>query len=68
MKMINAESTRYGFTYGPAEISRFAQDGKTGRVWLALITKKYPDGLEIMVTKTGKVRIFEGDKEWLPND
>lgn len=68
MKMINTKQTSYGFIFGPAEIMRFTRDEKTGRVCLGLITKKYPKGLQIIVTKTGKVRVFDGDKEWLPDD
>jgi len=61
------EQTQYGFTYGAAEIERACSDEKKGWVMLILRTKKYPEGMQIYVTKTGKVRVFgKGQGEWKP--
>ena len=58
------ENTQYGFNYGAAEIERCCSDEKKGWVVLTLKTKKHPQGLQIYVTKTGKVRINDGEKEF----
>lgn len=59
------EETPYGFKYGPVEIERAFSDKKRGWVILQLRTPK--GELQIYVTRTGKVRIFDyyGDKEWI---
>lgn len=53
--------TEYGFTYGSAEITRMHTDTKTGAVYLGIKTPKAD--MQIYITKTGKVRIFNGSKE-----
>lgn len=63
--------TPYGFEWGAAKIERCFSDAKTGAVNLLLTTKKYPKGIQIYITKTGKVRVFgapgiEPPREWLP--
>ena len=56
--------TKYGFEWGAADISRCFSDDRKGWVTLLLKTKKHPIGIQIYVTRTGKVRIFDGDCEW----
>lgn len=58
--------TKYGFQYGAADISRAFSDEKKGWVVLILKTPKHPRGLQIYVTKTGKVRINGEGEEWKP--
>ncbi len=62
---IRYEETKYGFNWGAAEIARCFADEKKGWVTLELKTPKHPNGLQIYVTKTGKVRVHSSDgKEW----
>lgn len=63
MKLIG---TQYGFDWGPVSVERAASDEKKG--WAALLVKtaKYPHGLQVYVTKTGKVRVYADGREWLP--
>ena len=51
------QHTQYGFTYGAAWIERTFSNKKDGSVTLTLKTPK--GDLQIYVTKTGKVRIFD---------
>ena len=48
--------TAYGFEYGPAKISRCISDEKKGWVVLMLETPKM--AIQLYVTKTGKVRVY----------
>jgi hypothetical protein len=63
---IKTEITQYGFTFGPATIERCCSDDKRGMVVLLLKTPKRKNQcIQIYVTKTGKVRIYNEDgKEW----
>lgn len=61
------QETKYGFEWGAAKIERCFSDDKKGWVTMLLITPKHPNGMQIYITKTGKVRIHDGDKEWLSN-
>ncbi len=61
---LHFKETKYGFEYGAADISRCCSDDKKGWIVLQLITKKHPTGLQIYVTKTGKVRIHDNKREW----
>ena len=54
---IRYEETQFGFNYGAAEIVRIHSDDSKGWVILQLKTPK--KRLQIYVTKTGKVRIFD---------
>lgn len=54
---VRSEITQYGFNYGAAEITRVHHNDKKGYVILHLKTRKKE--LQIYVTKTGKVRIFD---------
>ena len=65
--MIHFLETKYGFEYGGAKIDRMFSDDKKGWITLGLMTKKYPNYLQIYVTKTGKVRIFSNEGEWKPS-
>lgn len=58
--------TKYGFEWGAAVIERCFSDDKNGWVTLLLKTPKHEHGLQIYVTKTGKVRIHSEAGEWLP--
>lgn len=60
------KETKYGFEWGAASVERCFSDKKKGWVTLVLRTKKNPNGIQIYVTKTGKVRIHGDDgKEWI---
>lgn len=61
---IRCEETKYGFNYGAAKITRLFSH-TDGSVTLSLATPK--GELQIYVTRTGKVRIFDyhgKGKEW----
>ena len=62
---IKRETTPYGFIFGDATIERAFADEKKGWVVLLVRTTKYPIGIQLYVTKTGKVRIHSKG-EWLP--
>jgi hypothetical protein len=63
------KETRYGFEYGAAKVNRVFSDEKKGWVALEIKTPKHKHGLQIYVTKTGKVRIHSAAGEWTaPND
>lgn len=63
--MIHYAETKYGFEYGSITIERCCSDEKKKWVVLMLKTNKYPNGIQIYATKTGKVRISNyGGKEW----
>lgn len=57
--------TDYGFTWGPAEITRILHDDPKGWIVMELKTKKYLDGIQIYVTKTGKVRFLTKNSEFI---
>jgi hypothetical protein len=62
---VHYKETTYGFEYGSATISRITSDEKKGWVVLGIKTPKYDTGeLQIYITKTGKVRIFDPNGEW----
>lgn len=54
---VKCEVTNYGFTYGSLTVERVC-DHK-GSVIVLLETPK--QGIQVRVTKTGKVRLFGGD-------
>jgi hypothetical protein len=58
--------TAFGFEYGAATVERACSDRAKGWVVMLLRTPKYPDGLQLYVTKTGKVRVFAAGQEWKP--
>ena len=68
--MINNElhyaETAFGFEYGAAIVERACSDKAKGWVVLLVRTPKHPDGLQLYVTKTGKVRVLAVGQEWKP--
>ena len=71
--MIHYAETKCGFEYGAAKISRCCSDDEKGWVVINLETKKHSGqkAIQIYVTKSGKVRIFnrnfDRNGEWKPN-
>ena len=53
--------TKYGFEYGAAIVERTASDEHKG--WVLLTVKTPKTELQVYVTKTGKVRVYEGSQE-----
>jgi len=67
MDTVKGKVTQYGFEWGGARVECLCSDDKKGWVVIGLETDKYPHhGIQIYVTKTGKVRIHSGSTEWLP--
>jgi len=62
---MNFETTQYGFIYGPATVERACSDDKMGWIVLRVGTKKHPY-LQLYITKTGKVRVYDARGEWTP--
>jgi hypothetical protein len=61
--------TKHGFEWGAAKVERYFSSDKIGWVTLRIETPKHKRGLQIYVTKTGKVRIHSGGGEWIaPNN
>ena len=58
------QETKYGFEWGAAKVERLFSDDKAGWVALEIRTQKHKHGLQIYVTKTGKVRIHSAGGEW----
>lgn len=63
---MKGKTIEFGFEFGPVEITRACADDKKGWVLLMLKTKKHPNGIQVYVTKTGKVRVHSEKGEWLP--
>lgn len=57
MVSVKGEQTSYGFTWGNLEVDRLMSDDKDGWVCLGLSSDKRK--LELYVTKTGKMRLYE---------
>ena len=57
--MIHYKETKYGFEYGAATVERVTSDEKNG--WVLLTVKTPKAILEIRVTKTGKLTVYERD-------
>ena len=56
--------TDYGFEWGAADVTRICNDKRTGAVVIGVTTPK--TGVQIYVTKTGKLRVFSPDgEEWV---
>lgn len=58
------KETTFGFEWGAAKIARGFSDNEKGWVVMILETPKHPHGIQIYITKTGKVRIT-GKREWV---
>lgn len=56
------QETEFGFDYGSAQVSRMHSNPKKGCVILCVKTPKTE--IQIYVTKTGKIRLFDKDGEW----
>lgn len=56
--------TKYGFEWGAAKFERCSSDEKKGWITLLITTPKYKNGIQVYVTKTGKVRISSDKGEW----
>ena len=57
------EEIKYGFKYGSAKIERLCSCEKRKWVLVGVETKKR--AVDIYITKTGKIRIFDrGGSEW----
>lgn len=54
---MNSETTQYGFKWGSATIERLCSDEKKGWVYLAVSSPKAI--IELYVTKSGKIRVYE---------
>lgn len=54
---VRSALTDYGFLFGAAEVMRVHSDGVKGYVIMSLKTPRAE--LQISVTKTGKVRVFD---------
>ena len=63
-KSIKGAITSYGFEFGAATVERWASKESDGWVLIGLRTPRHQDGLQIHVTRTGKVRIFDKNGEW----
>ena len=62
------KETTYGFDWGGVRVQRAFSDKKKGWVGIFLITKKYPNGIQVYVTKAGKIKIADpiSGNEWKP--
>lgn len=64
---MNYAPTQFGFNYGAATVERLCSDDKKGWIVLGVKTPKLiGHGLQIYVTKTGKVRVYDNSGEWKP--
>ncbi len=54
------KKTEFGFEWGSAVVQRASSDEEKGWVDISVISPK--DRVEIYVTKSGKIRVF--DKDW----
>lgn len=62
--------TQYGFEWGPARVVRLFDGGKEGWVVLGIETPRHNghNTVQVYVTKTGKVRVFDSRGEWRPDE
>lgn len=63
---MESRNTVFGYEWGPVTVIRGFSDEKKGWVTLLVKTKKYPYGLQVYVTKSGKVRVYSDKGEWKP--
>ena len=61
--MIHFKETPYGFEYGDAEVTRIHGDEK--RKWVVIEISTSKKTLQVYVTKTGKVRVWDDNMELL---
>ncbi len=60
------KATAHGIAWGPASMTCGFSDDSKGWVTFILSTKKHPNGIQVYVTKSGKVRVHSADGEWKP--
>lgn len=65
---MDGKITEYGFEWGPVKVERACNDEKRGWAVVLVKTKKHPKGIQVSVTKGGKVRIHSDAGEWLPDN
>ncbi len=58
---IHYAETTYGFEWGAVTVERWFSDKKKGWVTLGIKTQK--DEIQVYVTRTGKIRVFNASKE-----
>jgi hypothetical protein len=58
--MVNFQETQFGFEWGAVTIERNFS-GPPG--WVHFTMKTPKTNLSVYVTKTGKIRIYDGDRE-----
>ena len=65
--MSDTKRTPYGFQFGSATVSCMCSDQRKGWVIIGIETPKHKEGqgLQVYVTRTGKVRIYSNG-EWTP--
>lgn len=59
--MTHYKETIHGFEYGAAKINRMCSDEKKG--WVSISVSTPRDQVQIYVTKTGKVRVWNKNGE-----
>lgn len=68
MTETHARETRFGFEYGSLVIERCCSDVKKGWVMVTLHTPRHKRGMQVYVTRTGKIRVFDDDATELKRD
>lgn len=61
--IIHYKETKYGFEWGAAKIERLFSDERKGWITLGVETPK--NEMQIYITKTGKIRIYDARGEWI---
>lgn len=64
--LVRAEVTEYGFNYGAAEVTRMHRDHARGTCLIGIKTPRAE--LQVYVTRTGLVRVFDKQVEWKPSN
>jgi hypothetical protein len=67
VKEIHFQNVQFGFEYGAAKVTRLFSDEKKGVVIIEVATPKHKEGIQVYVTRTGKVRIASKSGEWKLN-
>ena len=63
---MHPQRTPHGIEWGPAELDCGFSDDKKGWIVFILKTAKHPRGIQVYVTKTGKVRVLSSGADWTP--
>lgn len=56
--------TKYGFDWSCAKIERICSNEKKGWIVIGIKTPRYKKHLQIYITRTGKIRIYDSRGEW----